>query len=553
MVDVLKLLGGLGVFLFGLRVMSNGLQKVAGHRLRAVLAGMTKNRFSGIFSGFTLTTAVQSSSATTVLAVSFANAGLLSLTQAIGIVMGANIGTTVTLWLVALLGFKVKIASFALPIIGIAFPLSLLKNNRAKQLSEVFVGFGLLFMGLKFLKDGVPDLRSSPETLEFLVGLADYGFASILLFVVAGTILTIVVQSSSAATTITVAMAAKGWIGFDLAAAMVLGENIGTTITATLAALGANNTAKRVARAHTLFNLLGVAWMIPCLFVFLRIVDSITPGDPVGAELPSHLAVFHTAFNVTNTLILMWFVKTIERVVRWWVPLDKDEDDTHHLQFLETGLLGTPELAGVEARRGLQQMSSVCDEMFGHIKKVLGNPTQKLGSLVDEIKRGEAKTDQMEEEIVAFCSQLARVGSSAKLGRDIAIFLDMANDIERMGDHCFNLILLGERRYEKRYKFGEPALEDLTEMMTVVGELLHLVPEGLAPDAPSVYAEAKLLESKINKLRDQARKHHAKRMQDGDVGVRDGLIFLDMMTNMEKLGDYAFNVAKASDQLREQP
>ena len=553
MIMIFKLLGGLGVFLFGLRIMSTGLQKVAGSRLRAVLSGMTSNRFSGIFSGFVLTTAVQSSSATTVLVVSFANAGLLSLLQAIGIVMGANIGTTVTAWLVAILGFKVKISTFALPIIGIGFPLSLLGSNRAKQLSEVFIGFGLLFLGLKFLKDGVPDLRSNPESLEFLRSLADYGFLSTVLFVIAGTALTVIVQSSSAATTMTLAMAAKGWISFDLAAAMVLGENIGTTITATLAAIGANRNAKRVARSHTLFNLLGVLWMLPILPLFLQIIDGLVPGNPWSDPLaiPTHLAAFHTAFNITNTLLLVWFVNSIERLVKWWIPLKEDETEGSHLQFLETGLLGTPELAGIEARRGLQKMTHICVGMFDQLHQVITNPTQKLGGLVDKIKRGEARTDEMEEEIVSFCSQLAKSATSEKVAHDVAVYLDMANDIERIGDHCFNLILLAERRYEKKYRFTDEALTEIKEMMDVVKQLLAAVHRSLAPESESIHGEARLLESKINKLRDQARKRHAARMQNGDVSIREGLIYLDMMSNMEKLGDYGFNVARAVDQLRE--
>ena len=257
MSSVLTILGGLGVFLFGLRIMSAGLQKMAGNRLRAILAGLTVNRFAGIVSGFLVTCAVQSSSATTVLVVSFANAGLLTLAQAIGLVMGANIGTTITAWIVALFGFKIKISAFALPIIGIGFPLSLIGSRRSQQISEVMVGFGLLFLGLKFLKDGVPNLKDSPEAFEFLTNLAHYGFGSILLFVLAGLIVTVIVQSSSASTAIVLTMVAKGWIPLELAAAMALGANIGTTVTAQLAVNGANRNAKRVAHFHTLFKIIG--------------------------------------------------------------------------------------------------------------------------------------------------------------------------------------------------------------------------------------------------------------------------------------------------------
>jgi phosphate:Na+ symporter len=548
MSNFLQILGGLGVFLFGLRTMSTGLQRLAGDRLRAILGGLTKNRVAGIFSGFLITCAVQSSTATTVLVVSFANAGLLALAQCIGLIMGANIGTTVTGWLVSLLGFKVNIAAFALPVIGIAFPLSLMGSNRAKQLAEVLMGFGLLFLGLQFLKDGVPDLKSNPEALAFLQDFASHGFASVLLFILVGTVLTIIVQSSSATMTITLAMAAKGWIGYDVAAAMVLGENIGTTITATLAAIGANNTAKRVARSHTIFNLIGVLWMLPLLDPFLRMIDTIVPGDPLTnpAALPTHLAAFHTAFNVINTVMLAWFVPQFERVVKWLVPVTADEHEGAHLKFLESGAVGAPELASIEARRALQMMVGVCGEMFGKVQHVLTSPDQKLGKVVDEIKRGEAKTDEMEEEIVAFCSELARSGTSQKLGREVATYLDMANDIERIGDHCFNLVLLGERRYEKQHAIHPETQKELAEMMEAVAEFLALAGHALEIDEGDGYfGDAKLLESKINKLRDQARKRYARRMKDGEVDIRAGLVSLDMMTNLEKIGDYCFNVVKA--------
>lgn len=551
MTNILQVLGGLGVFLFGLRVMSTGLQRLAGHRLRAVLNTFTRNRFAGILSGFLITCSVQSSSATTVLVVSFANAGLIGLAQAIGLVMGANIGTTITGWMVSLLGFKVKITVFALPVIGLGFPLSLMNSNRARQLSEVMVGFGLLFLGLMFLKDGVPDIQSNPEALAWLRQFADYGFASILLFIVIGTVLTIIVQSSSATMTITLAMAAEGWLNYELAAAMVLGENIGTTITATLAAIGANRTAKRVARSHTLFNLIGVLWMLPVMGWFLSGIDALIPGNPMAdpTATPTHLAAFHTAFNVTNTLLLVWFVKHLERVVYWLVPVRNDETEGTHLQFLESGLLGTPELAGVEARRGLQMMLGVCREMLGQIREVLGHPNQKLGKLVDEIKRGEEKTDQMEEELVSFCSQLARSGTSEEASHQVAVYLEMANDLERMGDHCLNLVLLAERRYEKKYEFDAASQGELNEMIELVAKLIEVVHRGFEPDVDNALAEAKLLEAKINKLRDSTRKRHARRMQEGEVGVREGLIYLDMMTNMEKLGDYCFNTAQALEEV----
>jgi phosphate:Na+ symporter len=556
MTNVLGVLGGLGIFLFGMRIFSSGVQKLAGDRLRAIIAGMTRNRFAGILTGFTVTGIVQSSSATTVLVVSFANAGLLTLVQAMGLVMGANIGTTVTGWIVALLGFKVKISAFALPLIGIGFPMSLLRSQQIKQLSEMMVGFGLLFLGLEFMKNGVPDIAGNPEALAWIEGWAEHGFASIVLFVGVGTALTIVVQSSSASMAITLTMAAKGWIGFDVAAAMVLGENIGTTITATLAALGGNRSAKRVARFHTLFNVIGVLWMLPIMAGYLALVDWMLPGDPWAGStsegyqlvVTSHLAMFHTLFNLTNTFVLVWFVRPLERLVMWVVPRAEDEYEGHHLTFLETGLMGTPEIAIIEVKRALQEMVQVCRAMLDQLRAVVPVPDAKLGGVLDDIKRAEQKTDDMEEEIVAFCSELARTGTSRRVGQYVTRFLDMANDIERMGDHCMNLVLLVERRIEKKYALPEETAAELTEMMDLVGEAMELAHRALGEER-DVTGAARIVEEKINRLRNRGRKDHARLMQEGTLGIREGLVYLDIMTNLEKLGDYSWNVVAGGREL----
>lgn len=554
MSNILTILGGLGVFLFGLRIMSTGLQKMAGNRLRSILEGLTVNRFAGIVTGFLVTCAAQSSSATTVLVVSFANAGLLSLTQAMGLVMGANIGTTLTAWIVALFGFKMKISAFALPIIGIGFPLSLIGGRRSQHISEIMIGFGLLFLGLEFLKDGVPDLKNNPAVLDLLTSLAGYGFGSTMIFVLAGIVITVIVQSSSASTAIVLTMVAKEWVALDLAAAMALGANVGTTVTAQLAVIGANRNAKRVAHFHTLFNVLGVLMTLPFIGIILDLMVHIIPGsDSNTLVMTSRVAAFHTTFNVAVTLILVGFMSQMEKVVLWLVPRLDEETEGAHLQFLQTGLLGTPELASVEARRALQNMVSTCADMFGKLKQVIGSPDSKLGNLVDEIKREEQKTDEMEEEIIDFCSQLSRTGTSLEVGRRVSAYLEMANDIERIGDHCMNLVLLAERRYEKKYVFAEDTQAELKGMMLAVGDFLDETVKYLSNDGEDSLAEVKVLEAKINKLRNKGRKSHAKRMQDGDVKVREGLIFLDMMTNMEKIGDYCYNVCSALHEIESHP
>ncbi len=326
MANLVVLLGGLGLFLFGLKTMSVGLQQAAGDRLRAMLSTATRNRATGVLTGVGITSIVQSSSATTVLIVAFANAGLLTLLQAIGPVMGANIGTTITAWLVALLGFEVKITAFAMPVIAVGAAVSLVRDETARRWGRVLVGFGLLFLGLDLMKSSVPNLSSDPESFIFLKGWAAHGYLSILLFVVVGATLTVVLQSSSATMAITMVMAHQGWIGFEVACAMVLGENIGTTVTANIAALGANRNAKRVARVHLVFNLVGVLWMLPVILLVLRVIDGVVPGDPYAnaAVIKDHLAAFHTAFNITNTLLLVGFVPQLAQLAHRMVPLRQD-------------------------------------------------------------------------------------------------------------------------------------------------------------------------------------------------------------------------------------
>jgi phosphate:Na+ symporter len=546
MTELFTVLGGLGVFLFGLRVMSGGLQKLAGAGLRSVLAGLTRNRFTGVFSGFLITCAVQSSSATTVLVVSFANAGLLTLTQALGLVMGANIGTTVTAWIVSLLGFKLKIAAFALPIIGFGFPLSLLKSPRTKHVSEVMIGFGLLFLGLSFLKDAVPDFQSNPAAFEFAQNLTGYGFGSTLLFVVLGALLTVAVQSSSASTAITLTMVAKGWIDLPLAAAMILGENIGTTITAQLASIGANRNARRVATFHTLFNVIGVVWMLVAMPFALSLIRMIISGDAETNILvaTTQVALFHTLFNVTNTGVLIGFVSKLEAIVLRFVPIRDDEREQTHLEFLETGLLGTPELAGVEVRRGVEQMVTICRDAFTNVTEVITNPDKRLGNVVEDVWREEQKTDEMELEIIEFCSRWARSGTSELVGRDVARYLEMANDIERIGDHCTNLVLLAQRRFDKGYSFDSGAQNELADMAEQVDKFLEMTIASLRTPNAIDMTSAKIVEERINHQRDESRQSETKRVEQAGYDLRRGLLYLDMMTNMEKIGDYCWNVIK---------
>ncbi|MFC2086382.1 Na/Pi cotransporter family protein, partial [Bacteroidota bacterium] len=336
--DALTLIGSLGLFLFGMKLMSEALQKVAGDKMRSILSAMTSRRFMGVVTGFLITAIIQSSSATTVMIVSFVNAGLLSLIQSIGVIMGANIGTTVTAWLISILGFKIQISVIAIPLIGLSFPLMFSKNNKRRSWGEFVIGFAILFLGLEYLKSSVPDLKSNPELLEFVTNYTKSGGWSVLLFLGLGTLLTIIIQSSSATMALTLVMTFNGWIGFDLAAAMVLGENIGTTITANLAALVANISAKRAALAHFIFNTFGVIWVLLIFGFFLDkitwFVENIHGASPANdaAIVPIALAIFHTSFNITNTFILFWFAPFIKRIVEFLIPQSEDDEEEFRLQ-----------------------------------------------------------------------------------------------------------------------------------------------------------------------------------------------------------------------------
>ena len=374
----LNILGSLGVFLFGMKVMSEGIQKTAGNRLRNILAYMTQNRFAGVLTGFITTCLVQSSSATTVMMISFVNAGLLTLTQSIGIIMGANIGTTLTGWLIAILGFKLDITTIALPAVGIGLPFIFSKVTKRKNIGEIFVGFGLLFLGLEWLKKSVPNIKENPEILQFLSNYTDLGIISLLIFVTVGVLLTIIVQSSSAAMTITITMAYSGWIDFPTACALILGENIGTTITAYLASLGANYHAKRSARAHMIFNIFGVIWMIILFSYFISFIDALVPTNvpysinsykespELFQNIPIHLSMFHTLFNIMNVVLLIWFVPQIALIVKKMVKPSKDEEkgDNYTLEYFSTGVQPVPEIAIIEAKKEVIKMSEITNEML---------------------------------------------------------------------------------------------------------------------------------------------------------------------------------------------
>ena len=549
---ILELVGGLGVFLLGMKFMSESLQKVAGGRLRSVLGSLSRNRMMGVGTGIMVTAVVQSSSATTIMLVSFVNAGLLSLNQAVSVVMGANIGTTMTGWLVSILGFKIDITAMALPIVGLGFFARFIGRTRVTYWGEVLVGFGLLFLGLAFIRSAIPDVRNSPEFGQWLSGFAVTDWLSLLLAVGVGTVATIVLQSSSAAMVVVLTLAASGQIDFPTAAALILGENIGTTITAHVASVGATLAARRTARAHMLFNVLGVVWVVALFKPMLLLVDALLPGSPFspdlairGAAIPSHLAAFHTVFNVLNTLLFLPLAGALTRLTCFLVRGDDDEGGFRHLKYLDTSLVATPLMAVSAAWQEVARMMDVAREAFSKVVPLIMDPVKANESAVEEVQRLEEETDIMEKEIVEYLANISRNSTSANQAAEVAGMILMASDIERIGDHCESLLKLAVRRRRKELPFSEQALEEITSIATVVADFLTHVRSGFDQRGPDFFRDALQMENRINELRKCIRKDHVARLHTGVCGVKQGLVFIDMLTSFEKIGDHAMNVAEA--------
>lgn len=551
---ILQIVGALGVFLYGLQVMSEGLQKAAGTRLRSVLSGATKNRFTGTASGFIVTCAVQSSSATTVMIVAFCSAGLLSLTQSLGVIFGANIGTTTTAWLVSLLGFKVKISAFAVPLIGIGFFSQFIRRwSLPHKVGQALVGFGLLFLGLGLLKDALPDVKNNPAIVEWLKNLEPGSSSGLLLAVIFGAVLTALVQSSSASMAITLTAAAKGYIDFPTACAIALGQNIGTTITAALATIGAPLVARRAALAHFLFNLLGSIWPIIFLKPFLLAVDSVIPGDPyLQTEaaylvyIPTHIAAFHTAFNVVNTGIFLAALTPFERLIIKLLPDKEGVTEENNLMYLESPFGSTPEIAIEAADREVDRMAGVCVTMLNDVQEVLRTKRSIAPDAYAKILKAEDLTDLLEHKITEYLAALVHGHLSTASSHEALSLLSMINDLERIGDHGEKIARLLKRLGESELDLTQDGYDDIARMCAqtalVVAEMRKLI---LTRD-PQALEPALERERALDALRDQFRQLHLERLQEQKCDPMAGLIYTDLLNSFEKMGDHAFNVVQAT-------
>lgn len=544
---VITVIGGLAIFLFGMKIMSEGLQKVAGPKMRKTLSVMTGNRFSGVLTGLTVTSAVQSSSATTVMLVGFVHAGLITLPQSVGVIMGANIGTTLTGWLVAILGFKVKIAAMALPAIAIGFFVRFFKVKSLTQWGEVLVGFGILFLGLDFMKDAVHHLRESEVLLSMMSSARADEIGWRLVAVGAGTFVTLLVQSSSATMAITMTLAAQGMIGLDTACALVIGENIGTTVTANLAALGASRAAKRAALAHFIFNMFGAVWSVLLFVPFFSFINFVVPGDVTSSgtmtpvTIAAHLAAFHSIFNIVNTTLFLPFSSQLA-----WVAsrIIKSGEDRLGLRYIDPSMVGMPPTAIHAARSELKRMLDEVESMLSRVMMLISSPKKKLGAVADAIEASEAVVDSLEKEITAYLVSVAQLEVSERQSREIAGIVNAANDIERIGDHCEVLLRLLRRMYDEKQPMGEESIQEATDMGEKVHNFIRLLSTNIAEPSKELMTEARTLEDSIDEKRKVLRQEHIERLRDGKCEVEGGLIFIDMLTSFEKIGDHAFNVAE---------
>ncbi len=565
--QIFTLLGALGMFLYGMNLMSSGLQKVAGERLRGFLSAMTSNPFKGVMTGLGITTIIQSSSATTVMVVSFANAGLLTLTQAIGVIMGANIGTTVTAWMVSWLGFKADISVLAVPLMLLGFLFSNSKKDQRKNIGELIVGFSLLFLGLSFMKDSVPDLRETPQVLEFVSTWSSHGFGSVLLFFAFGTILTLVLQSSSATMAITLIMLSMGWIPFQMACAMVLGENIGTTITANIAASVGNTQAKRAAMSHTIFNVFGVLWALILYRPFLQLVglvievvfglpnpaaDGFMVTDSNTAEGTAALyglSMLHTLFNLTNTLLLVWFTKQIAQIVSWIIAAPKNrEKDIFRLQYISAGPLATPELSVEQAFNEIIHFAQITKKGAIYAQNAINEAdTDKFEELRKKLVKYEDISDRIEYEIATFLNGVSAEEISESTSVKIKAMYKIIGELESLGDSGEAISRILSRKNMHNKHFNEETIKNLNLMADAVNMAYDVMIENLIAAHKGELvdiANAYSTEENLNTLRNNFRDAVIENIENNGKNYQTSVYYMDLVNEYEHMGDFMINVSQ---------
>ena len=590
-IDLLTLIGSIGLFLYGMKLMSEGLQKAAGDRLRNILAWMTNNRFVGALTGILVTALIQSSSATTVMIVSFVNAGLLSLAQSMAVIMGANVGTTATAWILYLGGFKVNLAAASIPLIAFTIPMLFSKKNSWKSWGEVILGFSFLFMGLDLLNHSVPDLRSNPELFAAIQNYADMGFLSVLLFAFVGMMVTIVVQSSSVTFAIVLVICSKGWISFEMAAALVLGSNIGTCITPLIAAISGNIWAKRSAMGHLMFNVLGSVWVLALYYPFMKLViwiSTLGQGDPTAllsfvdstdpaiinalndgtldltsaenqalattfaanqAYVSFGLSIFHTLFNAINICIMIWFTGLYVKIVTKLIPSKPTEEDNEsHLTFITTGMLSTSELSILQARKEIQLYGERAQRMFGLVRDLFHETDDKeFNAKFSRIQKYENISDRMEVEIANYLTKVSAGRLSDESKHQVQMKLRVISEIESVADSCYNLARTLQRRFQQSEKFTEDINGNIELMFNLVESGLQNMCNVLGEEHidQSYVNSAQNIENEINNYRNQLKSQNVIAVNEGHYDYTIAVSYMDTIVECEKMGDYIVNVVEA--------
>ena len=558
--SVFTILGALGMFLYGMNLMSGGLQKAAGSKMRGFLTAMTSNPFKGVMTGVGITSVIQSSSATTVMTVGFVNAGLLTLSQAVGVIMGANIGTTITAWMVSLLGFKADIATFAVPLMALGFLFSLSKRDKRRHISELIIGFSLLFLGLSLMKGAVPDLRETPEVLAFIQNWTSYGFGSVLIFLLLGTILTLVLQSSSATMALTLIMVNMGWIPFEMGAAMVLGENIGTTITANIAAAVANANARRAAMAHTLFNVFGVIWALALFTPFLKLVGlTITwfgLPNPLevndGTSALYGVSMLHTLFNVINTCILIWFVPVIVKLSEKLIRERKREtEETIKLKFIDAGHLSTAELAVGQARNEVVHFAEISRRGVDFIRTAINATNDKeFEEIHERLVKYEEISDRIEYEIAQFLNALPEDSISEETRTETKRMYKIIGELESLGDSGESISRILSRRNSHGKTFTDEQKAKIETMLKAVDKAYGIMIDNLKAEKfePLGLRLATDCEIEINDLRNNIREEEIHKIETDGSNYQSSVYYLDTISEIERMGDFIINISQALDE-----
>ena len=562
--DIFQILGALAFFIYGMKMMSEGIQRAAGSQLRKILRTMTKNRFLGVGTGFLTTALVQSSSATTVMTVSFVNAGLLTLVESAGIMMGANIGTTITGWIVSLLGFKLKLSAYSIPLFAFGVPMLFSKRPKFKYWGEFLIGFAILFLGLSELKGAVPALDGNPGTLSWIQGIAEYGFISRVVFVLVGALVTVIVQSSSAAMAITLTLVYTGWLPLEVAAAMILGENIGTTITAEIASLVGNTNAKRSARIHSLFNIIGVTWMIILLPYVLSILTGFienfshlfegavkTQGAENDAQIMDtyRLAAFHTTFNILNVVIMLPFVGWLVRMAIKTVPEKPGEAEVETLKFIDTSANRTPELATVEIQKEISRYGEITTRMLGFTKELLNSTDEKKSlTLIEKLKKYEDITDKFEEEIIKYITKLSDKEMTHKTSVRLRSFMNICNDLERIGDIFYQISKKIEYKIINKIYLIPDQRNQMNELIEIVDRGFTEMNKNLNTDSYDNISLEKCyaLEDETNVQRNSMRIYNQEKLGNPDYDANSALIFTNLFSSIERIGDHIVNINESA-------